>query len=214
MFLKKIKYEMFDKYTLGDKIILEYKKKVEEKYKENRNSMFTWGNFCDFITSLVISQFTIFFVIRILYMTSKIEIFEKTIIENIILIFVMLLYILDLLVIIPKTSFILFKESRKDKINYKRYFYEGLKKFWLLRSYFKEILIFLGVEIVIVCIVLLCDTKLITIIFGIYVVLYIVFLMIIEKLKKENKKLKRKYILWLQIMTIIFICIIKILMIF
>ena len=200
--LKKIKYQIFDRYTLVDKVVSEYNEEMKMKYDKtvNNNS----NAFCFMIVSFV-QLAPIVSIVKILDLIKNIKIFKGNIIEEIIHLLILFILILSMTFIISKIFFWLIKEPRKDEINYYDYCKEGMVIFLkLLKNYWKNILLYLLMLIVILILFIGWIFFIDKILFKLIIVfISLIAIIIIKKCIKNNENLKEVLLLFFIILMVL-----------
>lgn len=142
MFGNEWKYKIFDRYTLIEEVINEYKDSIKINYAtnnvENNKNKKKWlnNNKKNLLEALVyfVVSFIIFFSLSkvIIMCINDIEWIKKVeIIKEVLYVFLLILQILFIIIIFPKAIFIIIKEQ-KFNINreYINYFCKGIKIFF------------------------------------------------------------------------------------
>lgn len=152
MFGNEWKYKIFDRYTLIEEVINEYKDSIKINYAtnniENNKNKKKWlnNNKKNLLEALVyfVVSFIIFFSLSkvIIMCINDIEWIKKVeIIKEVLYVFLLILQILFIIIIFPKAIFIIIKEQ-KFSINreYMNYFCKGIKIFFkILKNNWKNL---------------------------------------------------------------------------
>lgn len=189
MFWDKWKYEIFDRYTLADKIVLEYKNNIQFEEKKLKKLDYLY-----LISYLILALSCVI----IFYKIKDIKYIKGTIIEEAII-------KIGLVLILFVIAYIYLKIIRLFLLNYKdrkviiktECFSEGIKRFWNIIKDNQNVKIFGLVSLVLFIVVIICLWKKIEVFCIFFITFGILILYMLNKNTEQNTKG-----IWLSIISI------------